>query len=137
MHIAMKGGIKAVVWTDAVQTIILLVGLIALAVIGSIRVGGGEAVWTIAMDTGRINYNELVYIVPSSCVGLYWSETRAFNSYSAMGRHPPPPMSKIIFILKQNIKRIRIITVEYKKNMPEGCQRSKRSLNWPTIFLYN
>jgi len=26
------------------------------------------------------------------------------------------------------------ITVEYK-NMPEGLQRSKRSLNWPSIWL--
>jgi len=40
------------------------------------------------------------------------------------------------FILQHDIKQIRIITVEYK-NMPEGCQRSKRSLNWPPILLYN
>ena len=36
--------------------------------------------------------------------------------------------SSSYFILQHNIKEIRIITVEYK-NMPEGCQRSKRSLN--------
>jgi len=54
----MKGGIKAVVWTDAVQMLILLVGLIALAIMGSIRVGGAEAVWTTAVDTGRINFDE-------------------------------------------------------------------------------
>ena len=40
------------------------------------------------------------------------------------------------FILQHNIKQIKIITVEYK-TMPEGCQRSKRSLNWPPILLYN
>ena len=46
------------VWTDTVQTLILLVGLIALAVMGSVRVGGAEAVWRMAVDTGRINLNE-------------------------------------------------------------------------------
>ena len=46
------------VWTDAVQTLALLVGLVALAVVGCIRVGGAEAVWRIAADTGRINYDE-------------------------------------------------------------------------------
>jgi len=49
---------KAVVWADAVQTIILLVGLIALAVVGCESVGGGAAVWRIAVDTGRINFSE-------------------------------------------------------------------------------
>lgn len=46
------------VWTDAVQMLILLIGLIALAVMGLIRVGGAEFVWRIATDTGRINYDE-------------------------------------------------------------------------------
>ena len=41
------------------------------------------------------------------------------------------------FIFQHNIKQIRITTVEYK-NMPEGWQKSKRSLNWPpTCILYN
>ena len=46
------------VWTDTVQTLILLVGLIAIAVLGFVRVGGAEAVWSICVDTGRINLNE-------------------------------------------------------------------------------
>jgi len=53
-----KGGIKAVVWTDAVQMLTMFVGLIALAVMGCLRVGGTAAVWRIALDTGRINYDE-------------------------------------------------------------------------------
>ena len=40
----------------------------------------------------------------------------------------------LIIIIIIIIKQIKI-AVEYK-NMPEGCQRSKRSLNWPPI-LYN
>jgi len=47
-----------VVWTDAVQMVILLAGLIALAVMGTVRVGGPTTVWRIALDTGRINFDE-------------------------------------------------------------------------------
>jgi len=38
--------------------LILFVGLIALAVVGCERVGGVAAVWRIATDTGRINFDE-------------------------------------------------------------------------------
>ena len=59
-EVVWQGGIKAVVWTDAVQMLILLVGLIAVAVLGSVRAGGAAAVWRIAVETGRVNYNEYV-----------------------------------------------------------------------------
>lgn len=53
----MQGGLKAVVYTDAIQIIILIVGLIAVAVLGASKVGGGAAVWEIAKSTGRVNYD--------------------------------------------------------------------------------
>jgi len=46
----------------------------------------------------------------------------------------PSSSSSSYFIFQHNKKQIKIITVEYK-NMPEGCQRSKRSLNWPPFTL--
>jgi len=48
--------LKAVVYTDAVQIIILIIGLIAVAALGANKVGGGAVVWDIAMSTGRVNY---------------------------------------------------------------------------------
>ena len=51
-----QGGLKAVVYTDAVQIIILIVGLIAVAALGASKVGGGAAVWEIATSTGRVNF---------------------------------------------------------------------------------
>jgi len=42
--------------------------------------------------------------------------------------------SSSYFILQHSIKQIIIITVDYK-NIPEGYQRSKGSLNWPPILL--
>jgi hypothetical protein len=38
--------------------VILLVGLIALAILGTLRVGGGAELWRLAVDTSRINFNE-------------------------------------------------------------------------------
>ena len=49
---------RAVVWTDAIQMIILVVGLIVVAVLGSKQVGGGDKVWQIAKDTGRVNFDK-------------------------------------------------------------------------------
>jgi len=52
------GGIKAVVWTDAIQIIILLLGLVVIAIVGSIEMGGGASIWKVAGDTGRLNWND-------------------------------------------------------------------------------
>ena len=54
----LQGGIKAVVWTDAIQMVILLGGLIVIAAIGASKMGGGNAVWEIAKSTGRTNFAE-------------------------------------------------------------------------------
>jgi len=48
---------KAVVWTDAIQMIILLIGLIAIAALGSKKAGGAANIWHIAKATGRINFD--------------------------------------------------------------------------------
>ena len=65
-------------------------------------------------------------------IGLcLWGHTKYFGPSSSSSS-----ASSSYFILQHNIKQIRIITVEYK-NMPEGCQRSKRSLNWPPVLLYH
>ncbi len=53
-----QGGIKAVVWTDLIQTIVMFVGLILLLVFGSQKVGGIEHVWEIASQGQRLNVLE-------------------------------------------------------------------------------
>ena len=65
-----QGGIKAVVWTAAVQMIILLVGLIAVAALGSVKAGGGEEVWKIAKDTGRVVFDQYVLMTFRYRLGL-------------------------------------------------------------------
>ncbi|KAL7298032.1 hypothetical protein TKK_0009039 [Trichogramma kaykai] len=50
------GGLKAVVWTDTIQTIVMFGGVITVAVIGTARVGGVAEVWKRNVATGRIEF---------------------------------------------------------------------------------
>jgi len=58
VELLFQGGIKAVVWTDALQMVILLGGLVTIAALGSAKLGGGSVVWNAASLDGRINFNE-------------------------------------------------------------------------------
>ncbi|KAK9293678.1 hypothetical protein QLX08_011424 [Tetragonisca angustula] len=53
------GGLKAVVWTDAVQTIVMFGGVIAIAAIGTKQVGGFQQVWKRNRDTDRIEFFDM------------------------------------------------------------------------------
>ncbi|XP_056138435.1 sodium-coupled monocarboxylate transporter 2 [Lampris incognitus] len=48
------GGLKAVVWTDAFQMVVMLVGFLAVLVQGGRRVGGLEAMWETAQTGNRL-----------------------------------------------------------------------------------
>jgi len=47
-----------VVWTDTFQTFVVMAGLIAVTVQGSMDVGGLDKVWNIAYNGGRISFLE-------------------------------------------------------------------------------
>ena len=59
------------VWTDVFQSVIMLAGLVIVAVIGSIDVGGLQKVWEINRKHGRINFFEYVsrqvFIIERGC----------------------------------------------------------------------
>ncbi|PBC25900.1 Sodium-coupled monocarboxylate transporter [Apis cerana cerana] len=54
-----EGGLKAVVWTDAIQTIVMFGGVIVIAVIGTNQVGGFSEVWKRNRDTDRIQFFDM------------------------------------------------------------------------------
>lgn len=62
-HVYMQGGLKAVIWTDVFQSVVMLAGLITVAVTGSLEVGGIKKVWEINQRYGRINFFEYVAIM--------------------------------------------------------------------------
>ncbi|XP_045128260.1 sodium-coupled monocarboxylate transporter 1-like [Portunus trituberculatus] len=51
------GGMKAVVWTDVMQLLVILGGLFAIVVKGSIDMGGVENIWNTALQHNRTGYN--------------------------------------------------------------------------------
>ncbi|KAG2467844.1 SC5A6 protein, partial [Polypterus senegalus] len=49
------GGLKAVIWTDVFQTVVMFAGQLTVIVVGAWRVGGMGEVWRIAQEGGRIS----------------------------------------------------------------------------------
>lgn len=54
----LQGGLRAVVWTDVFQSVIILAGLIVIAVGGVVEVGSLRKVWDVNQRHGRINFFE-------------------------------------------------------------------------------
>lgn len=50
------GGLKAVIWTDVFQSLIMISGLIVVVIVGSIEVGGFDKVWEINKEFGRLEF---------------------------------------------------------------------------------
>ncbi|KAF8566223.1 hypothetical protein P879_09188 [Paragonimus westermani] len=48
------GGIRAVVWTDVFQLLILIAGMCVVVTFGIIKAGGPQRVWTIALENKRL-----------------------------------------------------------------------------------
>ena len=52
----LQGGIKAVVWTDTLQAVILIVGYLAMIICGTVAVGGFGVIWNKSLEEGRLNF---------------------------------------------------------------------------------
>ncbi|XP_021923924.1 sodium-coupled monocarboxylate transporter 2-like [Zootermopsis nevadensis] len=53
------GGIKAVVWTDVLQGVVMVVASVVVIILGVIQVGGVGTVWERSRDAGRIRFFEM------------------------------------------------------------------------------
>lgn len=53
-----QGGMKAVVWTDSLQMLVILAGLIAVLIQGALETGGLANAWRIANEQGRVRIAE-------------------------------------------------------------------------------
>lgn len=52
---------KAVLWTDSFQTIMMVVGLMATLIQGCIEMGGFSNAWEIAKNNERVYFTEYVF----------------------------------------------------------------------------
>ncbi|XP_048246724.1 sodium-coupled monocarboxylate transporter 1-like isoform X1 [Haliotis rufescens] len=50
------GGLKAVIWTDVFQAVVMFAGMLSVIIKGTIDAGGIKAVWTTAAKGGRLNF---------------------------------------------------------------------------------
>lgn len=50
------GGMKAVVWTDTFQVLVMFAALLAVIIKGGADVGGHKYVWQVAEQGGRIQF---------------------------------------------------------------------------------
>ncbi|XP_053317281.1 sodium-dependent multivitamin transporter isoform X2 [Spea bombifrons] len=48
------GGLKAVIWTDVIQTLVMFAGQLAVIIVGTMKVGGIGEVWQIATEHNKI-----------------------------------------------------------------------------------
>ncbi|XP_037668543.1 sodium-dependent multivitamin transporter [Choloepus didactylus] len=53
------GGLKAVIWTDVFQTLVMFLGQLAVIIVGAAKVGGLGHVWDVASQHGLISGIEL------------------------------------------------------------------------------
>ena len=56
--LSLQGGMKAVMWTDVFQVTMMMAGLLAVIIQGSIDNGGFINIWQIAKEGGRIQFDE-------------------------------------------------------------------------------
>lgn len=52
---SLQGGLKAVIWTDVFQTLVMFLGQVAVIIVGSAKVGGMGRVWDVASQHGLIS----------------------------------------------------------------------------------
>lgn len=56
-----QGGLKAVIWTDVLQMVIMLAGFVAVIARGAVLQGGLTKIWEDAGQGGRLDAFEYVY----------------------------------------------------------------------------
>lgn len=54
----LQGGLKAVIWTDVFQFLVMISGLLAVIIRGSIELGGFTNIWRISSEGGRLTMNQ-------------------------------------------------------------------------------
>ena len=50
----LQGGIKAVVWTDVFQMVIIIGGILTLFITGIVKIGGFHIIWETATNGSRL-----------------------------------------------------------------------------------
>ena len=52
------GGMKAIIWTDALQTTVMIIGMIVVSIAGTIKVGGFSVVYEISKQGNHLKFDD-------------------------------------------------------------------------------
>ena len=51
-----QGGLRAVVWTDALQVVVMVAAVVVITALGTYQVGGPSEIWHKALEAKRIQF---------------------------------------------------------------------------------
>ncbi|KAK8392568.1 hypothetical protein O3P69_014756 [Scylla paramamosain] len=81
-----NGGVKAVVYTDVMQTVLMFGGVLAVVMLCCMELGGVEEVWAIAKQGGRLEFFKLAWFFLAGlwCLWImfFFSGLVAYATYS-------------------------------------------------------
>ncbi|XP_062612874.1 sodium-coupled monocarboxylate transporter 1-like [Saccostrea cucullata] len=111
------GGMKAVIWTDVFQSVIMVAGLLAVVIQGTISVGGIDTVWRINDEWQRIEFfdfnpdptqrHSFWSLIVGGMVG--WTATYGVNQASVQRYCALPTLAKAKTAVLLNILGVTLL----------------------------
>lgn len=124
-----QGGLKAVIWTDVFQTLVMFAGQLAVIVVGVQKTGGVSEVWRKVWEGNRISALEWVRRQGSLCtnaslfnqfsVGISY-----VNTNSQKKSRLSPSFMRIVVLESTSCQRNTMTNVCFCSEHTRPCQRS-------------
>ncbi|XP_076438939.1 sodium-coupled monocarboxylate transporter 1-like [Babylonia areolata] len=113
------GGMKAVVWTDVFQSVVMLAGLLAIVIEGVIQVGSLDTVWQLNYEWDRIEFfdfnadptqrHSFWSLIVGGMVG--WTATYGCNQASVQRYCALPSLAKAKISVLLNMLGVTVLVV--------------------------
>ncbi|KAJ6652651.1 hypothetical protein lerEdw1_011221 [Lerista edwardsae] len=116
------GGLKAVVWTDAFQLVVMLVGFLTVLIQGSLQNGGPINIWENADNGSRLTIFDALYlnlvglwiilVCAVFCGLLMYTHFRSCDPWTAGFISAPDQVQKPIITVAASINALATVTYE-------------------------
>ncbi|KMQ98114.1 sodium-coupled monocarboxylate transporter 1 [Lasius niger] len=134
------GGIRAVVWTDALQVGVMIAAAISVTALGTYEMGGMSEIWNKAVDAGRIeflNFDPSPYTRHTFWTVLigswvYCTAYIAVNQTMVQRYKSLDSTKKSQFSLSVGFNSTSVVILE---DFVMGCFKMKPSERWSNIFV--
>ncbi|XP_047987058.1 sodium-coupled monocarboxylate transporter 1-like isoform X2 [Leguminivora glycinivorella] len=114
------GGLRAVVWTDSVQTGVMFIGVILVAAAGTVAVGGFFSVLDVATQSGRVQLSNWSFSPYERQTGwgavfggmIYWTCFNSVNQTMVQRYIALPSKRQAIYSLSAVLNACALVAVE-------------------------